>query len=132
MKSSPLALNTILFVSDAPDDDVSARLPRVVDSWDQAGLEEVISLQVSSSDTWRKSLAPQRIKSAIHIVETIDTRRILSLARENDVSMVVVDTVKQGIGRTSFISDIINRIDIPLLIMNKTATQTSSTLMMTS
>ena len=101
-------------------------MPRITKSWDQAGVEEIGSLQVSSSDTWRKSLSSKGTKSFIHIEPAIGNSKVLTIARQQRVSLSVLDTVRKGIGRNGFIHSLINRASIPVLIIKMSKNNGSS------
>jgi len=95
--------------------------------WGEAGLKEVISLQVSSSDNWRKSLASHGIKSTIHIENRISVARVFSLVKEEQASLVVVDTHRPLRQRNTFLRNLINNTPVPILITNGMTSPSSST-----
>ncbi|MCD6486739.1 MAG: universal stress protein [Syntrophobacterales bacterium] len=89
----------------------------------RVGLEEIVFLQTTPFDEWFENLSGIGIKCRILVEETLSLSRILSVAGEEDVSLVVanLDRKTHSPSRSSLIKGLIKRSSAPVLVINDTS-----------
>jgi len=110
----------LLHATDIETKALSSALIANAASLREVGLEEVVSLQVSSQEQWTQELSEHGITCKIRVEDTLTASSILKLAKEEKASAIMLNLGrrgKQGSHRSLF-KGLTKRSTLPLLIVN--------------
>ncbi len=113
-------IKKLLYVTDLKDQSLSFSHLDGILSLKQMNLEEMVFLQNSPSGDWFKRLSDFEIKSKLLVKKRIFPSNILSIADEEQASLIIVnlDCEAKSSYHGSFIRKLLNKSSVPVLFIN--------------
>ena len=123
-----MEIRKILFATDLKDQSLALNLLKQLLPLREIGLEQIVFLQTSPFDGWIEGLSVSQVEATIIIDEGLSPLRILEIAEEEDVSLMVIH-LSRNRTKTShelIIRKLVKQSTRPLLCANNISHMTES------